>query len=566
MGVFSVRLRAQNGAGDAEPAPRAAYRSLNPSKALWLAAAGLCALVASIALPSPAFASKFVRLDYNLFLANTGLRHSVFLELFDDRPITQSNFLAYVNGGKYDQSMMHRLAYTGTTTANLTPFVLQGGGYYPQFINEAAPALASWPYSFNPNLTVDLDGNASTPNPTILNEAVNSPARSNVKGTIAMALGGGPNTASSQWFINLGNNAVLDSNGPFTVFAKVLGDGMTAYVDQLVDRTKNNLIVRNMNPDQNDNGVRENGPFYTSEASALENSDGAPIHVDTQAGVIAALQIVNADQIDYYGAGAPTAASAEGLIYVAGRSSVVDTGATFTGFNQFVIEQNRSLQIRGGYSLAGSISSSGIFDPGIQIGKVQVTNYFQNFDGTLKIEIAGNAQDTEYDRVVATNTAFLSGKLDVDFANGYTPAVGSTFTVVNASIVTGLFSLFDLPQLTAGLVWRVSRTGTAYTLGVEGGDYNRDGVVNAADYIVWRNSRGTTVQVGTLVGNGADGDRNGIINDSDYTIWRANIGNVRGISSSGSGSDAGSTVPEQTTVGLSLFALFACSGIRRRVA
>jgi cyclophilin family peptidyl-prolyl cis-trans isomerase len=562
MGVFLDRSRAQNGAGAAKLAPGAADRSVSSTKALWLATAGLFALVASIALPSPAFASKFVRLDYNIFLPNTGLRHSVFLELFDDRPLTQSNFLAYVNGGKYDQSMMHRLAYSGNTEANLTPFVLQGGGYYPQFISEAAPQLAALPYSFNPNLTVDLDGNSSTPNPTVLNEAVNSPARSNVKGTLAMALvAGGPNTASSEWFINLGNNSGLDTSGPFTVFAKVLGDGMTAYIDPLVDRTKPYLDVRNMNPDVNDNGIRENGPFYTSNGNALENSDGAPLNVNTTTGNISALQIINADQIDYYGAGSPTAADANGLITVAGRSAVIDTGAAFTGLNQFVIAQNRSLQIRGPYTLAGSISNSGTLDPGLQIGRVQVTNYFQNFDGTLKIEIAGPTADTEYDRLVAANAAFLSGKLDVDFVNGYTPPVGKTFTVVSSPSVTGLFSIFDLPQLTAGLVWKVGRTDTTYTLSVQGGDYNRDGIVNGADYVVWRNSRGTTVPVGTLAGNGADGNKDGIINDSDYTIWRANIGNIRGITSSGSGS----AVPEPGTVGLLLFTCMAVSSVRRRI-
>jgi len=72
-------------------------------------------------MPAAAHANQFVKLDYNLTLSNRS-RDTVFLELFDDKPITTSNFLAYVNGGKYDGMFMHRLSHG---------FVMQGGGFYP---------------------------------------------------------------------------------------------------------------------------------------------------------------------------------------------------------------------------------------------------------------------------------------------------------------------------------------------------------------------------------------------------------------------------------------------------
>jgi murein DD-endopeptidase MepM/ murein hydrolase activator NlpD len=52
------------------------------------------------------------------------------------------------------------------------------------------------------------------------------------------------------------------------------------------------------------------------------------------------------------------------------------------------------------------------------------------------------------------------------------------------------------------------------------GDYNRDGAVDGADYIVWRKTLGQAV--GTY--SGADGDGDRVITQADYAIWRANFG------------------------------------------
>lgn len=60
------------------------------------------------------------------------------------------------------------------------------------------------------------------------------------------------------------------------------------------------------------------------------------------------------------------------------------------------------------------------------------------------------------------------------------------------------------------------------------GDYNRDAVVNAADYTIWRDTLGTTVEVGA----GADGNGNGQIDGpgagSDYEFWTNNYGTRSG--------------------------------------
>jgi len=118
------------------------------------------------------------------------------VNLYDQNtPATVANFLAYVNAGAYNNTVVHR-AVSG--------FVAQGGGFTYQ-------------------------GSKTFGNVVQNAAVVNEPKYSNVRGTIAMAkLSGNANSATNQWFINLGNNSSnLDvQNGGFTVFGEVIGNGM----------------------------------------------------------------------------------------------------------------------------------------------------------------------------------------------------------------------------------------------------------------------------------------------------------------------------------------------------
>ena len=120
------------------------------------------------------------------------------IELFDDvTPVTVANFLNYVNSGRFNGTLIHR---------SVSNFIIQGGSF-------------SFDASSRKIVSVATDA-------AIQNE-FNVP---NTRGTVAMAkLGGDPNSATSGWFVNLADNREnLDSqNGGFTVFGRVIGDGMT---------------------------------------------------------------------------------------------------------------------------------------------------------------------------------------------------------------------------------------------------------------------------------------------------------------------------------------------------
>jgi cyclophilin family peptidyl-prolyl cis-trans isomerase len=147
----------------------------------------LLALCACLLVTEALLANSVVR-----FSSNVG---DIDMELFDtETPLTVTNFLSYVNAGRYNQSFIHR---------SVPGFVIQGGGF-------------------------GLNGTTVLPVPT--NAAVpNEPGISNLRGTVAMAkLGSSPDSATSQWFINLKDNSqnLDEQNGGFTVFGRVVGNGM----------------------------------------------------------------------------------------------------------------------------------------------------------------------------------------------------------------------------------------------------------------------------------------------------------------------------------------------------
>jgi cytochrome c peroxidase len=90
------------------------------------------------------------------------------------------------------------------------------------------------------------------------------------------------------------------------------------------------------------------------------------------------------------------------------------------------------------------------------------------------------------------------------------------------------------------------------------GDYNGDGIVDGADYQVWRSSYGDTT---SLV---ADGNGDGIVDTGDYVLWRSNLGRTWQSLATGSVAGAGgSAVPEPTSAMFGVLAI-AWNWLRRR--
>ena len=121
---------------------------------------------------------------------------NITLELDSEKaPGTVANFVTYAKSGHYDNTIFHRV---------IPGFMVQGGGF-------------------------DVDMKQKSNNPPIRIEADNG--LKNLNGTVAMARTNDPNSATSQFFINVKDNGFLDHTSPtpqgwgYAVFGKVT-DGM----------------------------------------------------------------------------------------------------------------------------------------------------------------------------------------------------------------------------------------------------------------------------------------------------------------------------------------------------
>jgi len=103
----------------------------------------------------------------------------IVIELYSDMPITTGNFKNLVEKGTYNGVIFHRI---------IDEFMIQGGD--PTGTGYGDPSI-----------------------PTIKDEFIHKGGNKNNRGTISMA-NAGPNTGSSQFFINLVNNNFLDTKHP----------------------------------------------------------------------------------------------------------------------------------------------------------------------------------------------------------------------------------------------------------------------------------------------------------------------------------------------------------------
>lgn len=157
--------------------------------------------------------------------------------------------------------------------------------------------------------------------------------------------------------------------------------------------------------------------------------------------------------------------------------------------------------------------------------------FANNPQGTLRFTLGGTLPLTQYSQLEVQGSAAWDGTLQVNLAGGFAPTAGDSFVLATYEQAGGTFDTLTLP---AGFNWKLDYGDSALVLSVAiEGDFNRDGLVDAADYTVWRDGLGT------------------LYTQADYTVWKNNFG------AGGAHGGAVAGVPEPA--GLAIAALLAAA-------
>lgn len=174
-------------------------------------------------------------------------------------------------------------------------------------------------------------------------------------------------------------------------------------------------------------------------------------------------------------------------------------------------------------------------------------------NSALSVDINGATVGTQYDQVVDSGTISLgSAALNISLGT-YTPTGAETFDLIHnlgGSAISGVFGSINgvagpfaegAAVTLGGQTYHITYAGGASSddvelIGAAGGvpgDFNNNGIVDAADYVLWRKGGALANEVSTP----------GVTDAQDYLDWRARFGNT-----SGSGSSLhGAAVPEPAT-------------------
>ena len=208
-------------------------------------------------------------------------------------------------------------------------------------------------------------------------------------------------------------------------------------------------------------------------------------------------------------------------------------------------EFQESSRLAGDGQILGALSMAGTLAPGSSnssTGSLAISENLTLLDTSrLEYQLGGTTAEMDFAALLIEGSAALDGILQVALVNGFTPSLDDSFELLTAvGSISGFFETLLLPELGSEFEWNVAYNDHSVLLQIGAaieilpGDFNFDGIVDAADYTVWRDALGSTYS------------------QADYDSWKSHFGQSAGGSSSQTA--AVPAVPEPASLTLMLIA------------
>jgi autotransporter-associated beta strand protein len=308
--------------------------------------------------------------------------------------------------------------------------------------------------------------------------------------------------------LGAGRNLVID--GMATIDAPLTFAGGTFSAGQLINPENLILSSGTLNVTNSDLAI--------ATATAVDVSSGMTVNVTSGA-------LDNAGDLNVIGGAANFA-----------TASTNQAGAEINGINA-TLTFTGGLTNNGDVNLINSTVDGNLVNGAGSNSSLLGSNSFGNDlvlagGDTMLIDITGDLPG-QFDVVSVGGSATLDGLLSVSLSGGFSPTDGQPFTVLAANNIVDNGLVLGGPAASSFNMLIGSTSVVLQAIGLTG-DYNSDGDVDAADYVVWLKNEGTTNTLpNDLIG--------GTIGAAHYNQWRTHFGESAG---GGAGTATNASVPE----------------------
>ena len=462
-----------------------------------------------------------------------------------------TNSTLFVNGGTIDTpNRVRPIANSGainiaagllkanqidrtTSSTYIAPFIWTGGTVHllsAATINGSTVTAADRPFAGSLTLDDDMaliiDDTFSVTNTGVLNINGGSVTADNIITGGNINFNAGTMRMRNDQTFDAARLAALDSDAPLGASRHLVVDGVATIEAPLTLAGGSFSAGQIINP-QNlilSSGTLNvtNSDLAIAAATAVDVSSGMTVNVTNGA-------LDNSGDLNVIGGVANFAAASTNQ--AGAEINAINATLTFTG----------GLTNNGDVNLINSTVNGNLVNGAGSNSSLLGSNSFSDDlvlagGDTMLIDIAGGLP-SQFDVVTVGGDATLAGLiLAVSLISGFMPTAGQQFTVLTANNIVDNGLMLGGSAANSFSLLVDSTSVVLQAIGLPG-DYNYDGTVDAADYVVWRKTDGTP---------------------AGYNLWRTHFGQTAG---TGSGAITNAAVPESTTF---MLLIIAASGLSLR--